>query len=101
MILVLAVSGLPLIMNCTSSEWPSREIWPPPAPCFTRGSWMFVTFCCSERVWMMPPTADTKIGSATLCFRLWMSTTSLAGCLKPARSSMRTARAVSPDEYCD
>ncbi len=91
----LALSGSPLTVNWTSTEWPSREIWPPP-PIRTSGFWMFVTFFWPSSVCTTPAIAEMKSGSLAVCCRLWTRTLSVAGCLKPACSSRPIAVAVSP-----
>jgi hypothetical protein len=77
-----AVFGSPRTSNWMSTEWPSREIWPPP-PCLNIGFWMFVTFGWRASIWTSAATVETNAGLVASYRWLWTRMFSVAGWMSP------------------
>ena len=92
-ILSVAVSASPRISRLTVAEWPSAEIWPRLPAAY--GLCTLVTTLTAETRRTTSATAALNAGLSAVCFELWTSTVSPAGCLNPS-SSIRAARPDSP-----
>ena len=88
-----AVSASPRRSRFTIAEWPSAETWPGFPAAY--GLWTLVTTEIAESRRTTSATAARNAGSSALRARLWTSTVSPAGCLKPS-SRIRAARPDSP-----